>query len=227
METDDSRHEPATSRRDSASERAYRDLRTQILRGDLPVGTVLTEAELASSLGVSRTPLRQALRLLLEDGLVEGGPRRQLAVTRISDERRHEVFFLLIVLEREAIVQACRVMPIDEIDYLRLILIRQRRAAEAGDAQQFIDLDDEFHLGIAAGARWPLLAKFLGQIRGLVRMIGVESAARVGRMSELVAEHQAIVDALEARDEAAAAQAIDRHLSGVEEAHAATVSAKG
>jgi DNA-binding GntR family transcriptional regulator len=74
------------------SDRAYEELRRRILRRDLAAGTVLAEAELARQLGMSRTPVRQALHLLLQEGLVEVGPRRQVVVRGISSERRREIF---------------------------------------------------------------------------------------------------------------------------------------
>lgn len=209
---------PPGRRAGNASERVYDELKRQILRGELPVGTVLTEKDVAETMGVSRTPLREALGLLREDGLVEVGPRRQLVVTKISPERRHEVFLLMNLLERVAVEHACAEMPIEEMDYLRLLLFRQRRAANAESPEDWIDLDDEFHMAIAAGAQLPVLARFLDQLRMQVRMIGVGNVERPGRMHELIDQHEEIVNALEARDEAAAIEILDNHLSGIESA---------
>ena len=192
-----------------ASEHAYEAIRGAILRGGLEPGTVLGEAELGDTLGISRTPVRAALKMLLSEDLVESGPRRQILVRGITPEQRREVLLLREALERVAVEQACALMDISEIDELRLLLIRQRRAANEGAVETFIDLDDQFHLRIATGARLPILERFLGQIRAITRLMGLRAVTREGRFEEVLAEHERIVDALEARDPAAAFKALD------------------
>ena len=90
--------------------------------------------------------------------------------------------------------------------------MRQRRAANADDVQTFLDLDDQLHLGIAQRAGLPLLVSFLDQLRACIRLMGLRAAHRPGRMSEVLAEHEAIIDALEAGDAGRALDALDRHL---------------
>jgi DNA-binding GntR family transcriptional regulator len=151
----------------SRSQRAYDYVRSRILSGEFATGVAISDVELAATLGMSKTPIRQALRLLEQEGLLERGPRRQLVVRGFSPEYRQEVLDVREALERIAIRGACRVMPIDEIDLLRVGLLRQRRAAEAGDEAAFIELDEEFHLMIARGAGLQLVYKLLSQLRGL------------------------------------------------------------
>jgi DNA-binding GntR family transcriptional regulator len=103
-------------------------------------------------------------------------------------------------------------MTVEEIDYLRLLLMRQRRAAETEGEDRFIDLDEEFHLRIAEGARLPLLHRFLSQIRGFVRLMRVQARRDPSHMLEVLAEHEGIVDALERRDVDAALAALSSHL---------------
>ena len=197
--------------------RAYKELRRRILRRDLPAGTVLAEAELAKTLGMSRTPVRQALHLLLQEGLVEVGPRRQMIVCRISAERRREIFLVREALERLAVAEACQVMPLEEIDHLRLLLWRQRRAADAGRPDEFIRLDEQFHLDIASGAKLEVLLRFHAQLRAFVRLMGIEAVrSHPARMAEVISEHELVVDALERRDEVAAVTALCDHLRATE-----------
>lgn len=195
-----------------ARERAYAVLRTAILRGALPAGTLLNEADIGSELGISRTPVRAALQSLLQEDLIEVGARRQLYVRTIPPSSRREVILLREALEQITVREACEVMTLEEIDELRLILIRQRRAAEQGDVERFIELDDQFHIGIAAGARLPTAQRFLEQIRALIRMMGLRAVTRRGRMTEVLDEHEAIVAALEARDADAALGRLTDHL---------------
>src|SRR2546430_433067 len=108
----------------SLSERAYQHIRTEILHGRLAVGTVVGEAAIAEQLGISKTPVRQALQLLRGEGLLEVGARRQLVVRGFSPELRREITDVRQALETLSVTAAATVMPIDEIDHLRLLLIR-------------------------------------------------------------------------------------------------------
>jgi len=194
------------------TEQAYAYVRDGIVRGQFPVGSVLAEEEIAAALGTSRTPVRQALGLLLQEGLVEVGSRRQLVVRGFTGEHRQELLVLREALEGIAVQRACEVMEIDDIDYLRLLLIRQRRAAEDGREDDFIDLDEEFHLRIVEGARLPILHRLLGQLRGFVRVVRLGSARPPFVLAQVVTEHEEIVDALERRDRQAAVVALRDHL---------------
>ena len=115
-------------------------------------------------------------------------------------------------LEGVAVRRACEVMELGEIDRLRLLIIQQRRAAAAGLNDEFLELDERFHLNIAEGARLPILHAFLGQLRGFVRVatLGAMRPPRV--LDEVVTEHERIVDAIEARDPEAALRALEDHL---------------
>jgi DNA-binding GntR family transcriptional regulator len=200
------------SRRGRLTEHAYAHVRDGILRGVFPVGSVLAEEEIAAALGTSRTPVRQALGLLLQEGLVEVGARRQLIVRGFTEEHRAELLLLREALEGIAVQRACEVMEIDDIDYLRLLLIRQRRAAEEGREDDFIDLDEEFHLKIVEGARLPILQRLLGQLRGFVRVVRLGSTRPPAVLAQVVGEHEEIVDALERRDAQTALAALRDHL---------------
>jgi DNA-binding GntR family transcriptional regulator len=194
------------------TERAYAYVRDGILRGQLPVGQVLTESEIAAALQQSRTPVRHALGLLLQEGLVEVGPRRQLVVRGFTPDHRAEILMLREALEGLAVRRACEVMDIDDIDYLHLSLIRQRRAAEQGRDNDFIDLDEEFHLKIAEGAQLPILHGVLGQLRGFVRVVRLGASRPPSVLEQVVAEHERILHALERRDPDAAVAALRDHL---------------
>jgi DNA-binding GntR family transcriptional regulator len=200
-----------------ASDHAYNVLRLAIVRGELQPGTVLGEAELAATLGISRTPVRAALKLLLSEDLVESGPRRQVLVRGVSPEQRREVLLVREALEQLAVQEAAKLMDIEQIDELRLLLIRQRRAASEDKQQEFLDLDDRFHLAIAHGAQLPMVERFLAQIRAISRLMGLLAVAREGRFEQVLAEHEEIVAALEARRPKDALAAIHTHLRNTAE----------
>jgi len=191
---------------------AYQHVREGILRGELPIGSILDESDLARTLGTSRTPVRQALGRLLQEGLIEIGSRRQATVRGFSAEHRAEILLLREALEGLAVRRACELMEVDQIDRLRLLLIQQRRSAKNADNEEFIELDEQFHLTIAEGAQLPILHAFLGQLRGFVRVARLGSARPPSVLATVVAEHERIVDALERRDASAAAAALTKHL---------------
>ena len=205
---------------------AYHELRDGILRGELQVGTVLAETLIAERLQISRTPVRQALGLLLQEGLVEVGPRRQLIVRGFTPEHREEILALREALESVAVRRACEVMDVDDVDYLRLLLMRQRRAAADAREDDFIRLDEEFHLKLAEAARLPILSAFLGQLRGFVRVVRLGSIRHPSHMVQVVEEHERIVDALESRDADEALAALSEHLHTSDYALAETVAAQ-
>lgn len=199
--------------RGALTEQAYTYMRDGILRGVFPAGSTLAEDELAEAIGSSRTPVRHALQALLREGLVEVGARRQLIVRGFTPEHRDEIQQLREALESVSVRRACEVMEVERIDELRLNLLRQRRAAEEGRNDDFLDLDEEFHLQIAAGAGLPILHGFLGQLRGFVRVARLGAHRPLHVLLEVIGEHEEILDAVEARDARRAHDALIAHLT--------------
>jgi DNA-binding GntR family transcriptional regulator len=198
------------------SSEAYEQVRSQILHRQLPPGTVLSEAALAASLGMSKTPIRHALLALQQEGLLELGPRRQLLVCGLPSARRQELREVREALEGLAITYACRDISDDDLDHLRTLLRRQHRAAEAGREDEFIELDEELHLTLASRAGLDLVPRLLRQLRGFVRLMQLNTRRDHGYMLRVLAEHERIVDAVEARDEQTALAALRLHLHTTE-----------
>lgn len=194
------------------SSEAYERVRAQILHRQLPPGTVLSESALAASLGMSKTPIRNALLALQQEGLLELGRRRQLLVCGLPSARRQELREVREAIEGLAITYACRDISDDDLDHLRTLLRRQRRAAEAGREDEFIELDEELHLTLASRAGLDLVPRLLRQLRGFVRLMQLNTRRDHGYMLRVLAEHERIVDAVEARDESTAQLALRAHL---------------
>jgi GntR family transcriptional regulator, rspAB operon transcriptional repressor len=199
---------------------AYRYVRSAILRGEFPMGSVLAETELARTLGSSRTPIRHALSLLLKEGLLEVGPRRQLIVRGFTPDHRREIAELREALEVIAVRHACSVVSDDDLDQLRLLVLRQRRAAAASDQEAFLELDESFHLKIAEAANLPILYGLLSQLRGFVRVARLDVQRPATVLAEVTDEHDSIIDALEVHDADAAVDALLAHLNKKEYAEA-------
>jgi DNA-binding GntR family transcriptional regulator len=200
--------------------KAYSYVRSSILSGEFPSGSVLAEEELAEALGSSRTPVRHALSLLLKEGLLEVGARRQLLVRGFTPDHRREIAMLREALEVVAVRQASSVVSDDDLDQLRLLVLRQRRVAAAADQEAFLALDESFHLKIAEAANLPILYGLLSQLRGFVRVARLDVDRPPAVLAEVTGEHDSIIDALERHDAEAAVAALLAHLNKTEYAEA-------
>ena len=194
------------------AERIYFELRQRILYGSLEAGALLNEVDTAAELGVSRTPVREALRELLNDGLIKAGPRRQAIVTSPSPRLCHEVELLHSGLEKISVREAAMNHDVSSIDVLRLIMIRTRRALVSGNINVILDCDDEFHLQIAQTANLPIITDQLRRIRALVRLVKLVDARSVDDLKHSMEEHEDLIEYLEAGNADAAEKAIVQHL---------------
>jgi DNA-binding GntR family transcriptional regulator len=195
---------------------AYQHVRREILNHRLSAGTVLNEGSIGVSLGMSKTPVRHALQALRQEGLLEVGPRRQLVVRNLSPVQRDELVAVREALERIAVSQACRHLNDDDFDYLRTILRRQRRSAEAGEEDDFVDCDEEMHIAISERSGLHLVPQFLNQLRGFVRLMHMAARRDPGHMFRVLDEHLRLVDAIEARNQVEALAALSDHLHTAE-----------
>jgi GntR family transcriptional regulator, rspAB operon transcriptional repressor len=197
----------------SLADDAYRYVRREILAGRIAEGDVVAEGTVAAQLGISKTPVRQALQSLRREGLLEVGSRRQLIVRGISQEHRREVHDVREALESLVVRRACTQMSVEDVDYLRLLLMRQKRAVDARDEETFIELDEAFHLYMAEASGLSLVERFLNQLRGFVRIMRLGTTRSPDHLEAVYQEHLAILDAIEARRPAQAVRALREHLA--------------
>jgi DNA-binding GntR family transcriptional regulator len=198
----------------SGRERAYRHLRETVLIDPAVQGTFLNEVDLAQDIGVSRTPVREALLLLVAEGLVEMVPKRGAYVPPLSGRQIRELMELRTLLEQHAasVTLAQRSVP---VEVMRAALVEQERllAAEPCDAQEFIEWDRRFHQSLVDAAGNELIARTYAGLRTRQVRVGVAALFRAtDRQRAVCAEHERIVHALESGDEAAAHAAISDHL---------------
>lgn len=198
----------------SVSQSVYRELFNRILTGELPPGAVVSEKQLAEALGVSRTPVHNAVLQLIKDGLVTQEANHRPVIGRVTESDVDEIFEMRRLLEGEAARRAA-----SRID--RATLSRLRTAADSlasggkrsgGGLARWADFDDLFHEAIAAACGSSRLASDIRRYRM------VHHALNRLRMTEdlipqALREHIAILSALEARDAERAASAMDDHLS--------------
>lgn len=191
-------------------------LAESIAAGRLAPGTALEEERLAAAHGVSRTPVREALRLLAATGLVEQRPRRGAVVSRPDPRRLAEMFEAMAELEAICAGLCARGMGRAARQGLKARHAAMGRMAAAGDLAAYRDANVAFHEALYAGAGNAYLAELAGMTR---RRLAPFRAAQLGgrdRLAASHAEHGAIVAAILAGDAAAAGTAVRAHLAATE-----------
>lgn len=190
--------------------KVYRRVRDKIIALEFSPGSAISENELAAALGVSRTPVREAMLLLTEEGLVEVFPKIGTFVSRVDPEQVAEAQFLREAVEL-ASLQSLTV-PLDEgrVDRLRDNLDRQEEVGE--DIRSFFALDEEFHRGLMALAghesSWSTVSAAKSHL-DRARMLGIRKIPELGRLTE---EHRAVFDAVVSGDAATAETHLRSHL---------------
>ena len=194
-------------------------LRRQILKGELKPGERLMEIALANRLGVSRTPVREAIRKLENEGLVIMLPRRGAHVAEITRQELNDVLEIRSSLEELAIVRACENMTDDdmealkeaEADFARLV------ADESSDLATLGEADEHFHDLIYEGTGNRRLIQIINQLREQMYRFRVEYLKDIAIRRTLVEEHDAIVRVLERRDRDESVRLIKLHIDNQRE----------
>ncbi len=204
------RRKPAGTERLPQAARAYEELKRRILADEMPAGFQALEQELAEALGMSRTPVREALIRLAEDGMVEVRPRHGMRVLPVSPDDMREIYEVLTGLEATATeLAARRGVPADGLAALRAAVADMDRALAADDLDAWAEADARFHR---------LLVEHAGNARLRAMVATVWDQAHRARMATLRlrprpaasnAEHAAVLDAI-ARGDARAAGRLHR-----------------
>ena len=194
-------------------EAAADEIRDMINRGELQPGERLLEDRLAEQLGVSRNPIREAIRILENTGLVEVTPRRGAHVALLDPVRAIELLELRSVLEAFAAQLAAKRGTVEQVRRIREIFDEGKAATAAGDAVKAARCHREFHLAIEEAAGNSYLGPTVEPLRAqteLVFSVLIDTRGLLGWE-----EHVAMLEAIEARDEDAARVATRRHMSSV------------
>lgn len=188
---------------------AYRRLLDDIRRGLLPPGSRLRETEIADRLGISRTPVREAIRQLEADGLVMHLPRQGATIRTLDQAEVIELYEMRAVLEGTAARLTARVASGVELAELTDL---NAELAAAGAGPQAQDLNRQFHLTLLESARNRFLVKAMSALQKTLLILGPTTLADPGRAAAAVAEHAAVLEALAARDAVAAEAAMRAHV---------------
>jgi phosphonate utilization transcriptional regulator len=200
-------------REHSLSSLAQRELERRIISGEIPAGAKLNEVEVATMLGVSRGPVREAFAALGQAGLVRVEKNRGVFVRQVSLDEANEFYEVRAALEGLIGRLAARRISIDEIEQLRAIVKRMHQVQKTRRAEDYFGLNVEFHDRLGRAARNNAL---LANYRGVVNQLDLYRRATISRSVENIPlstqEHEAIVEAVAARDERRAEALLTEHV---------------
>ena len=194
----------------SLRDQIYDRLRAAILSGDLAPGSPIIEAEIAATLGASRTPVREALRRLESEGMLEPRGNRGSVVRELHLDEVVCIFEIREALETLAARRASRRMT--ERDYVELERLVERMGRFVDDPGEMERLDTAFHDYILAHADGHRLKRMLGDLRSDIQPWRIIALSTDERRRETVEEHAAMLRAMRSQDEAAVARTTKRHL---------------
>jgi len=192
-------------------------LRQRIFARELEPGSWIDELRIAEALGISRTPLREALKVLAAEGLVTMKVRRGAYVTEVSEKDLRDVYHLLALLESDAarvVAQRASEAQLTQIQTLHLDLEKAMN-----NRDRFFEINEAFHMLLMeiADNRWR--DQMVADLRKVMKLNRHSSLFKEGRIEQSLAEHQAIVQALADRQPEAAAERMSAHfMSGLQAA---------
>ncbi len=203
---------------DSLHHQAAEKLRQQIFAGELAPGSFVDEAALCEQLAVSRTPLREALKVLVAEGLLRHEPRRGCFVAEITERDVDQIFPVMALLEGRAAHEATEHAGPADIAALELLHQRLREHAGAGRITEYYEANYAIHEAFItlADNRW--LAQVIGDLRKILRLARHQTLHVPGRLQQSLAEHLQVFAALKSGDAGAAEQAMRHHLLAQREA---------
>ena len=193
-------------------------LRQRIYAHELEPGAWIDEQAIATQYGISRTPLREALKVLASEGLVTLKPRRGCYVTELSVQDLNDIFPLLAILEARCALEATRKASVADVRRLVEIHDRLEQTAAKGQTDRFFEANQLFHTTVQnmAGNRW--LTQMIEDLRKVVKLTRMLSLSLTGRLEQSLEEHRIIIKAIQAGDAEAAERAMAAHIESAREA---------
>lgn len=196
----------------------FQTLRSAILKGELKPGERLMELQLADKLGVSRTPIREAIRMLEQEGLAITIPRKGAEVAKMTVKDMEDVLQIRGVLEELAARVSCRKITEQELRELRIAMIEFDERTKEDNVVELAKADVVFHDIIYKASDNPKLLLLLNNLREQMYRYRTEYLKEKDRHEQLIHEHHEIVRALEERNEERVAEIVKQHLKNQERA---------
>ncbi|MCZ7567810.1 MAG: GntR family transcriptional regulator [Ardenticatenaceae bacterium] len=201
----------------SKKELAYEAIKESILSHSLRPGDAVSESAFAEALQISRTPVREALMALEQEGLVKIVPTRGIFVTEITVRDIREIYEIRQALECLAVRKAALTPDLSPLDPLLAVLETASRGRESVSYDSLFQVDIDLHRFIRDTARNSRLSQILENLQDQIHRIRVLSPRVDGRMDTTTREHLAIIHALKQRDPDLAAQAMREHLHNAQD----------
>lgn len=193
-------------------ERVAEHLRTRIFSHEFEPGHWLDELALAEGYGISRTPLREALKVLAGEGLVVLKPRRGCYVATVSEEELDEMFPVMAVMEGKVAEEATRRATKADLSRLQEIHQDLERYATVSDVDCYFDANQRFHTALREIAGNRYLAELIENARKVIKLTRHDSLLLAGRIAQSLAEHREIMEAILAHDAGLACRRMHDHL---------------
>lgn len=203
-----------TLQRGSLKDEAVEVVRSALLAGDMVPGRIYSANSLAAQLGVSNSPVREAMMELAGKGLLEVVRNRGFRVVEMTDADRREVYNLRLMVEVPAVVEVARQgLAADDEPVLRRLLEQVLAAADSGNLRNYLDADQALHMRIVALLGNRRLCGIVENLRDQSRVRGSYRLAERGMLAQSAQEHVPIVEALIAGDAGAAQSLMVEHLA--------------
>ena len=199
----------------SFREQAVRIIRSQIVSGRLEPGSMHSIGAVAERLHVSITPVREALHDLAKEGLIEMKRNRGFLVRKPSNKELDDIVQIRAMIEVSSVREITERSLITDFAAVRQLCRRTEAFAAAGQWEEFVDADREFHLTILAALENPKLLDMIGSLRDQSRLLGLDTLAGSDVFIKSTKEHELLLNAMEAGDAERAAEIMSSHMRHV------------
>jgi len=200
----------------SLKDLAYKQIRSSLLRGQLDPEIVYSAAQFAGTLGVSRTPVREALLQLVAEGFLVVVEQKGFKLRRFTEKEIRELFETRRLIETYVAERLTGALSDDDVKELKANLKQMSSLASEGDIAGFLEADRAFHMALIARLDNRLLASIMETIRGQITMSALKALSYQGRTDEILREHGSILETLRGKDSKKSVRAVVDHLETTE-----------
>ncbi|WP_307832124.1 GntR family transcriptional regulator [Prauserella cavernicola] len=204
-----------TLHRFSLRDQALSVIRQQVVTGDIVPGEIYSAATIANQLGVSNSPVREAMLTLVNQGVMEAVRNRGFRLIPLSDKDRHDIYDLRVMLEVPAMGRLAAGRPTLSQQFSDLASDTVVSAVN-GDMVRYLEADRQFHLGLLALVGNDRLVDIVGDLRDRTRLVGVRSLSEQGRLEHSAREHHTLLSALNSGDPERAEAVMLQHLNHIQ-----------
>jgi GntR family transcriptional regulator, rspAB operon transcriptional repressor len=197
---------------ESLAKKVQRALRMSILNNDLIPNVIYNEKSIAKDLGISRTPVREALLELSSKRLVKFLPQKGVVINTFTFQEIDDAFEIRTALEVFSVQKICMGPGIPDTGSLEKSLAEQQKSLASGDETRFMEADRQFHIGFTRLTQNQYLIDMMQDIRDIMHLMGFKALGIHGRMQTVVQEHRKVLTAVQQKNVSDAMEAMTRHL---------------